>query len=255
MVALLGTLDCDLVMEASPVDLTSGEPGLSIVRTALSRGISAVLANKGPMVLAFRELEALAAAKGAKLAYSATVCGGLPVVNVGQRDLVAGEITALRGIFNATSNFILEAMARGLSYDEALVETQRAGAAEADPSLDVEGWDTANKLVIIANSFLGRSPTLGDVAVEGITGVTLEDIEREARAGRVIKLIASFDGKFYKVAPATVPRASFLGGCGEWEMAVEIESDIYGLQSMKIHEREPVATAAAMLRDAVNIFS
>ena len=97
MASLLVGQDCDLVLEASPVDLTTGEPGLSIVRSALSNGVSAVLANKGPLVLAFAELEALAKEAGAKLAYSATVCGGLPVVNVGRRDLVAAEVTALRG--------------------------------------------------------------------------------------------------------------------------------------------------------------
>src|SRR5690606_27476676 len=98
--------------------------------------------NKGPLVLAFRELHELAASTGAGLAVSATVCGALPVINIGQRDLIAADIQSLRGIFNATTNFILAEMATGRSYADALAEAQRRGIAETDPTLDVEGWDT-----------------------------------------------------------------------------------------------------------------
>ena len=110
---LADTLAYDLVLEASPVNLQHGEPGLGVVRTALRRGRAVVMANKAPLVLAFGELHDLAAAHGGQLAYSATVCGALPVINIGQRDLVAAEIHELRGIFNSTSNFVLSEMADG----------------------------------------------------------------------------------------------------------------------------------------------
>ena len=124
--------------------------------------------------LAFAELEAAAKAAGVELAYSATVCGALPVVNIGRpRDLAACDIRAVAGVFNATSNSILAAMVRGGDYADALRQAQLDGIAEADPSLDVEGWDTANKLVIIANSILRQPCTLADVQpVIGITGIT-----------------------------------------------------------------------------------
>jgi len=124
---VLATLACDLVLEASPVDLTTGEPGLGVTRATLARGIPVVLANKGPLVLAYRELHDLAASTGAGLAFSATVCGALPVINIGRRDLIAAEIQSLRGIFNATTNFILAEMATGRSYADALAEAQRRG--------------------------------------------------------------------------------------------------------------------------------
>lgn len=253
----MAELSCDLLLEASPVNLESGEPGLSVVRAAVQRGVSAVLANKGPLVLAFRELHQLAEENGAELAFSATVCGALPVINIGRRDLIAADIGLLRGIFNSTSNFILGEMAQGHSYDEALAEAQQRGIAEADPSLDVEGWDTANKLVIIANSFLEAAVTLDDVSVQGIMQITTEQLQEHRRRGETIKLVATAerktDGYRLSVTPTTLPTDDFLGSCDGWEMGVEIQSDLYGRMYHKIWEREPLPTAAAMLRDAVNL--
>lgn len=255
---VLAVLKCDLVLEASPVNLSTGEPGLSATRTALQRGISVVLANKGPLVLAFGELHELARQSGARLAFSATVCGALPVINIGQRDLVAADITLLRGIFNSTSNFILAEMALGRSFADALSEAQRRGIAENDPRLDVEGWDTANKLVIIANSFLGLDATLRDVSITGIAGVTTEQLQQEMELGNTIKLLAvatqTETGYRLSVAPTAISRSDFLGSCNGWEMGIEIQSDLYGRMYHKIWEREPLPTAAAMLRDAVNLF-
>ena len=257
--AIAADLECDLVLEASPVNLKSGEPGLSAVRMALMRGVSVVLANKGPLVLAFPELKRLARENGAGLAYSATVCGALPVINVGTRDLIAADIHALRGIFNSTSNFILAEMAAGRPYAEALAEAQRRGLAETDPSLDVEGWDTANNLVIIANSFLGVEATLADVAVQGITGLTAAHLQAAQARGRAVKLVASAThgehGYAFSVAPTELEGDEFLARCAGWEMGIEIHSDLYGSMYFKDLEGEPLPTAAAMLRDAVNLFA
>lgn len=254
---VLQTLACDLVLEASPVNLTTGEPGLSATRAALQRGVSVVLANKGPLVLAYRQLHDLARSTGAGLAFSATVCGALPVINLGQRDLVAADVLNLRGIFNATTNFILAEMATGRSYADALREAQQRGIAETDPALDVEGWDTANKLVIVANSVLGVAVTLADISVTGITNVTAEQLADAAARGETIKLLAvaerTGDGYALSVKPTRLPADSFLGQCSGWEMGIEIQSDLYGHMYHKIWEREPLPTAAAMLRDAVNL--
>lgn len=259
LTAVLQETACDLVLEASPVNLKDGEPGLSVTRTALTNGINVVLANKGPLVLAFRELHELAAQKKVGLAYSATVCGALPVINIGQRDLIAADITLLRGIFNSTSNFILAEMNSGRSFADALAEAQRRGIAEADPSLDVEGWDTANKLVIIANSILGINATLPNVHVTGMTGVTTEQLQAEACHGRTIKLVATAQrtnqGYDLTVAPTVLDQRDFLGSCSGWEMGIEIHSDLYGKLYHKIWEDSPLPTASAMLRDAVNFFT
>lgn len=248
-------LDLDLLFEGSPVNLKNGEPALSTVKTALKSGISVVLANKGPIVMDFAHLHQLAEDNKAGLKYSATVCGGLPVLNIAERDMIGAEITSIRGVFNGTSNFMLDALLNGSSYDDALKEAQNIGAAEADPSLDVEGWDTAFKLVIIANSMLGANITLKDIDVTGITDITKEELEREAAIGNTIKLVANIENGKYSVKPTILDNNDFLAQCNGWEMAVEIHTDIYGVNYHKLLEREPVPTAASMLRDAVNIFN
>ncbi|KLN61769.1 homoserine dehydrogenase [Kiloniella spongiae] len=252
---VLADTEIDLVFEASPVNLKTGEPGLGITRTALSMGVSVVLANKGPVALAYEELQNLAKETGASLEMSATVCGGLPILNIGRRDLIAGDINKLQGIFNSTSNFILDEMATGRSYDDALAEAQERGIAETDPSLDVGGWDTANKLVIIANTILGQAVTLEDVDVTGIENITESDLKAAQTENKQIKLVATYENGKLSVKPLALPQDSFLAHCTGWEMAVELHTDIYGIMYHKLWEREPVPTAASMLRDAVNIFA
>lgn len=248
------TLKCDVVFEGSPVDLKTGGEALITTESALSRGISVVLANKGPIVLKHKELHELARKNKAQIKYSATVCGGLPILSIGTRDMIAGDITTIRGVFNATSNFILEAMLEGKTYDAALKEAQDRGVAEADPSLDVDGWDTAIKLAIIVNSITDQHISLDDIDVEGIKNISAEDLKREDKRGNTIKLVAEAGAKKYSVSPKILSKADFLGQCNGWEMAVELETDIYGKSYYKLWEREPVPTAASMLRDAVAIF-
>ena len=199
----------DVLLEASPVNLESGQPGLHCLRLALSQGWHAVLANKAPLVLAYQELSAAAAAQGKRLAFSATVCGALPVVNIGQRDHTAVRYTRIEGVFNSTSNYILTAMEAGKSYAEALHEAQAEGVAETDPALDVDGWDTANKLTIIANSVLEFPCTLRDVEVRGMRGIGPDDLRRARGQGEVIKLLAVAlplgDGYRLSVHPARLP--------------------------------------------------
>jgi homoserine dehydrogenase len=255
---LVARADADLLLEASPVNLETGEPGLSCVRAAIRKGMGVVLANKAPLVKAYGELTQAAEAAGVGFLFSATVCGALPVVNVGHRDLVGCDIRGVRGIFNSTSNSILEAMGRGGTYGKALKQAQLDGIAEADPTLDVEGWDTANKLVIIANSILGMPATLRDVdPVTGITSITPEQIFEAAGQERVIKLIATAErqGDTYRlsVEPKWLPRDDFLAGVNGWEMGIVFDTDIMGLQQHKVDERGPVPTAGAMLRDVINL--
>jgi homoserine dehydrogenase len=263
---MLADAEADVLLEASTVNLKTGQPGLDCVRIAIRRGMDVVLANKGPLVHAFGELEAAAVAAGVGLAYSATVCGALPVVNIGRRDLTACDIRAVAGVFNATSNSILAAMARGGSYADALRQAQIDGIAEADPSLDVEGWDTANKLVIIANSILRQPCSLADVQpVIGITDITPAQIQAHAARGEVVKLVARAEpdlaglrnvaGLQYRlsVQPEWLPADAFLASISGWEMGIVFDTDIMGLQQLKVDERGPIPTAAAMLRDVINL--
>src|SRR5438477_6029605 len=132
----------DALLEMSPTNLTDGEPGLSAVEAAIERGMGVVLANKGPVVLAYERLAKEAARKQSRLAMSATVAGGLPTVNIGRRDLAGSRIEKIEGVLNGTTNLILTKMAEeGMSYADALALAQHEGHAETDPTLDVEGFD------------------------------------------------------------------------------------------------------------------
>jgi homoserine dehydrogenase len=252
--------DCGLLLEASPANLTDGQPGLGCIEEALGRGMHVVTANKAPLVLAFPHLMGLARACGVQLRFDATVAGGLPAVNLGQRDLAVAHIQRMEGVLNLTTNYILTRMADdGLSYDEALADAQAAGHAETDPSLDVEGWDAANKLVILAHSALGYPATLDDVSVEGILGVTAKMLSQSAAEEKRIKLVAvaeeEGDGYRLSVQPTWLDAKHALAQLGPKQMGIVYHTDISGVISAAIVEETPVPTASAMLRDVVDIFA
>ena len=257
--ALVELLDADALCESTPVSLKDGEPGLSCMRAAMRKGMHVVTPNKGPLVLAYPELTALAREQGVRLLYCGTVAGGLPAINLGQRDMAGATIHRLEALPNLTTSYILDQMTRGQTYAEALASAQAQGCAEADPSLDVEGWDAANKLVILANSVLDVPATLDDVSVEGITGVTLSDLEQARANGHVIKLVATAalqdDGRYtLTVAPTPLPAEHPLAQLGGQQMGIVYYTDIYGVISAAILETEPVPSAATMLRDLLTIY-
>ena len=250
-------VNADLLIESSAGNLKTGQPGLQIVRKALQKGWSAVLANKAPLVFAFDELQQLAKVHSGGLAYSATVCGGLPVINVLQRDLKLASLISLKGIFNATSNYIIRELQNGGSFEEAIKEAQRIGAAEADPSHDVNGHDTANKLFIIMKSFTDFSGAISDISVEGIKALTSRQLLEAKKAEQKINLLAIAEKKENRwslsVRPTLVHDNSFLGTCDGWEMGIELKTDLYESISMKNYEADPLGTSAAVVRDVLEI--
>ncbi len=260
-----GTGIGDILIESTPANLIDGNPGLTAARNALHSGVSVVFANKTPLVFAFEELHALANSAaspyeephGAKIAYSATVCGGLPVINVLKRDLRFAEVKSLRGIMNATSNFILNEISHGRNFDEAVREAQIIGAAEADPSYDVNGNDTANKLLIIMKTLGNFNGNINDIKISGIRDISEVDLKIASARGNTIKLIATAKpaGRSWhlSVQPEEIPSDSFLGSCTGWEMGVEIETDLYEKIYLKNYEADPLGTSAAVLRDILEL--
>lgn len=250
-------INVDLVVEASPVNLKTGSPGLDVVRSVMAASCNVVMANKGPLVLAFDELMGLAKMHNSKIAYSATVCGGLPVINLLTRDLKATQLLSLEGIFNATSNFVLQELAKGNTMKAAVAEAQRIGAAETDPSLDLSGQDTANKLYIIMKSFSDFKGSIHDIQLRGIDAITREHLQEAAKKNTTIKLVASAvqdkSGWNLSVAPRAIPEGSFIGNIHGWEMGIEIKTDLYESISMKNYEADPTGTAAAVMRDMIEV--
>ncbi len=259
---LVRQVDADVLLEATPTNLSDSQPGLDIVRAALGRGMPAVLANKGPLVLAFQELAALSdlAAPGRPgLRFSGAVCGAMPTVNLGRRELPLGKLGLMEGVLNSTSHLLLSRMADGASYEEALKEAQEIGIAEPDPSLDVDGWDTANKLVILANAVLRVPTRLSDVSVTGMRGVTRAELDAaKARGGKVLLLARAEprDGGRWalSVRPTVVEAAHPLGRLGAREFGIVFRSDLHGVMTLINGEQGPQGSSAAMLKDVLDLF-
>ena len=250
--------DLSIVIDVSPVDLQTGGPALPILQDALSEGIHCVLANKAPLVLDFQNLYNLSQKNQASLLFSATVCGGLPVINVGRRDLRGATFQQISGIFNSTSNYVLAEMEKGKSVAEAVKEAQDIGIAEADPSLDLQGYDTANKLVIVTNAVMGYSCTLDNVDLKGIQDITKADIDAAKLENQTIRLVAV--SKLNKdntismsVQPIRVPQESFFGRCENTSMCVQFVTDIFETIELKTDEKGVYPTSAAVLRDCFDV--
>lgn len=144
----------DVLIEA----VTDGPAGLALIRAALEQGVAVVSANKQAVCDALPELHALAETSGVDLAYSAAVGGGSPLIETVRRAASLGEVASIEAVLNGTCNFILNRLAEGGGFDQAIVAAQAAGFAEADPSADVEGLDAAAKLAILAWEATGCSP-------------------------------------------------------------------------------------------------
>ncbi|MBM3262730.1 MAG: homoserine dehydrogenase [candidate division Zixibacteria bacterium] len=240
----------DIALEATSVNLKDGEPGLTHVRMALSSGRHVVIANKAPLVLAYPELLSLARRYGVALKFSATLGGSLPTYNLGARDLAGCVIERVDAILNGTSHYILSRMNAGDPYETALREAQRLEIAERDPRLDVEGWDAASKLVILANSILNIPARLEDIAVTGITHLGREDLPLTMLG---VALRRPDGGYTLKVGPERLSQDHPLAHLPPLSMGIVFHTDLVGPMAITVNERGPKPTAAAMLRDVLEI--
>ena len=258
---LIAQAEADLVCEASPVNLRQGaEPGLTHVRLALERGLHVVTANKGPMVLAYYELHDLAARQGVQLRYDGTVAGGLPAVYIGGRDLRGAAVRRIETVPNLCTGYVMELLADGISWEEALEQARAEGVLEADPTFDLDGWDAAAKLVILANAVMDYPARLEDIDRTGITEQDGARLRAAREQGRAYRLLASAErrddgGVKLRVAPTLLPADHFLTCLGRKHMGVVYHTDIYGTIMAAIEEPTPLPSAAAMLRAILDIYA
>ncbi len=181
----------DVLAEVTGTNLRDAEPGISHIRAGLAQGMHIITANKGPGALAAAELFSLAQQQSVQLRMEATVMAGTPVLSTIREGMAGANVTAIRGILNGTTNYILSAMATGHDYAEALAEAQAQGYAEADPTADVEGYDAVAKTLILAALVFGSPLKPGQVFRQGITTITREQVLQANDNGKRIKLIAS----------------------------------------------------------------
>ena len=253
----LQNLEYDVLVELSTLSIAAkGEPAVAHVRAALERKKHVVTANKGPAAFAFRELDSLARRNGVCFLFESAVMDGAPVFSL--RKVLRGcRVTGISGILNTTTNFVLSRLELGESIERAVKTAQELGFAEADPSLDLEGWDAAAKIAILANVFLGAELDPLQVERRGIANLTAEAAARVVSAKRRLKLIgrAEFvEGKVRaRVAPEEITADHLFALVSGKGAALRLETDMMG--PLWIIQENPGLndTAAGVLQDLLTV--
>jgi homoserine dehydrogenase len=233
------------------------DPATGLIEAALRAGKTVVTANKAVIAASGPRLAALGAEHGAGLHYEAAVGAGLPVVELLRHSLLGDRVSALDCVINGTTNVILTAMRRaGTTFDAALADAQRRGFAEADPTLDVDGWDAAQKLVILARLAMGVDVPVESVDRVGIRAVGGDDVRALADLGYRVRLLAHAEqtpaGVHLRVRPTAVGPGHLLGDVDDADNAVIISSDLAALVMLRGRGAGGESTASAVISDVVN---
>ena len=244
-----------MLFEATSLNVADGQPAIDHIRAALECGAHAITANKGPVVYGYQELSALAAAKGKKFFFEATVMDGVPIFSLFRDNLPAVKLLGFRGILNSTTNVILSGMEEGLSFEESLKKAQQMGVAETDPSHDIEGWDGAVKVAALVTVLMGVPIKLEEIEREGIAKLTGDTVRAARAAGKPYKLVcrAQRDGTRVRasVRPEQLPLSDPMAWVAGTSSIIYFETDIF--PGLVITENNPglEATAYGMLADFV----
>jgi homoserine dehydrogenase len=246
------SVEAEAIVEVTPTNIETAEPGLSYIKTAFRTGKHVVTTNKGPLALALPALTELADYNNVCLRFSGTVGAGTPILEFAKNCLQGDKIVSVRGILNGTTNYILTEMdEKSITFDEALKAAQKLGYAEADPTMDVDGHDAAAKLVIMANWIMNKKVTIDDVKIRGIRDVSAQDIADAAEKNCTIKLIGSIEESL-KVEPTQISKHDPLAVDGALN-AVTFVSESAGEQTIIGLGAGGVETASAVLRDLLDI--
>jgi homoserine dehydrogenase len=243
----------DVLIEASPSDLETGQPALELCYAAFQGSKHVVLANKGPVAVDYAGLQQAAERAGKRLYFEATVMAGTPALRLALYDLAGSGIRGARGILNGTTNYILTEMENEQEYADALTQAQQAGYAESDPRGDVEGWDAAGKVIILAAALFGLRLKLADIDVTGITGITSADVASARAAGERWRLIARVTPEGGSVGPERLPLSDPLAGVVGATNAITYDTDLLGPVTLVGAGAGRQETGFALLADLLDL--
>jgi homoserine dehydrogenase len=250
---VIESVEAEVVVEVTPVNIKDAEPALSHITNAFKTGKHVVTTNKGPLALAMPALTELADYNNVYLRFSGTVGGGTPMLEFAKRCLAGDKILAIKGILNGTTNYILTEMSQNrVTFQEALTNAQKLGYAETEPSMDIDGFDTACKVVILANWIMNKKITLKDVDRTGIRDVSLQALDEASKRGNTIKLIGSIYSNGVTVKPTEIPKNNALCVSGVLN-AVTFFTEFAGEQTLVGRGAGGMETASAVLRDLLDI--
>ncbi|TWT05212.1 homoserine dehydrogenase [Planococcus sp. CPCC 101016] len=250
--------NADTIIEVSYTDVKTGQPAIDHCKTAFENGKNVVMTNKGPVALAYKELSEIADSHGVSWGFEGTVMSGTPALRMPIATLAGNDITEVRGILNGTTNYILTKMETdGVSYEEALMEAQALGYAEADPTSDVEGYDARYKIVILSNYVMKAPLTVEEVSCKGISSITLADIEEAKKEGKRWKLVAKarkeVAGVVASIAPEKVDLTDSLASISGATNAITYETDLLGSVTLSGAGAGKVETGFSLLIDLITI--
>ncbi len=252
-----GDADLKILVETTTLDIRAGQPAIDYIRAALQNGCDVVTANKGPVAFAYEELEAIAADRGRSFLFEGAVMDGIPIFNLVRETLPAVRILGFRGVVNSTTNYILSALEDGESFDVALARMQAEGIAEADPSLDIDGWDAAAKTAALANVLMHARTTPQAVEREGIGQPTARVAMAAKGRGSRVRLVASAQksgsGVSTAVRPIELPESDLLAGLRGMANALILTIDLLGDIAIAQLNGGLMQTAYALLSDLVAI--
>ena len=253
----IGATEADVLVEVSASPAESGEPGLSHLEEALGRGIPAITSNKWPVALHGVRLMELARSRSTVLRAESTVMSGTPVLSTLTHGLAGARPTRVRGVLNATANYVLCEMGRGMQYVDALAQAQRVGIAERNPGADVDGHDSAAKVMILAALVLGSQLGPADVSRRGISSIDDEAFDRARRQGLTVREVATLaraDGKLAgRIEPVGLRGDDLLARVDGTDNAVVCEAEPLGEVAI-IGPGAGVALAGqGVLSDLVNV--
>lgn len=239
----------DLVIDTLPSVYPDGGPATGLLRNALDRGIDVLTVNKGPLVASLSDLRHRAHQSGARFRYC--IDGVFPAVNTAVRDLRGATLTSMRAAANSTANFVLSEMEAGRSFEAALAEARRMEITEPDPMQDIEGTDTAAKMLIMVNAVTNASFTLNDVRLQTIRDV---DPQVAARSGRTWKQVGVFDGDSIWVGPKLFSKDDLFYRIQGTEKVVEFVTEEMGTITIMGGASGRVEMAAALTREILNMY-
>lgn len=247
----------DVIVEMTPLDIFTGQPATDHLRKAMERGKHAITANKGPIAWYYKELHMLAEKMGVLFYYETTVMDGTPIFNLKDETLKFCKVTEVNGILNTTTNYVLEEMAKGKNYDDIMEEGKKKGFVEADPSMDIEGWDAAAKVTALLNVLMDAGITPKDVDRTGIENITMEDIKKAEAQGKIIKLICngSLENGVVtaSVKPVLVEKGGLMSAIDGTSSVVQITTDLMGTLTIIEHDPDLVQTGYGVFSDVVRI--
>lgn len=253
--ALICEGDYDVLIEVSPLNIFTGQPAISHIEWAMKRGKHVITANKGPIAWAYESLLALAQERGVHFLFETTVMDGAPVFNLYREALPLCQVLEINGILNTTTNFILDSMENGMSYDRALTIGRERGFVEADPSLDLDGFDAAAKLCALMNVMMNANIKPTDIDRTGIGSVNEHMILEAKKQDKKIKLMchgALLKTGFYaSVKPTMIPNSSLYATISGTSSVVSIKTDLMGELVLIEQDPEIEQTGYGLLSDLI----